>query len=76
MKIKNKIFLWPYGEFSDIKLSNHKFLKTIFVCNIFCKWKRSDLRWVVGSIPILILPNIQCIWSNGALKGSIENSVH
>ena len=39
----------------------------------FFKWKRSDLRWAVGSIPILIIPNIQCIWSNGALKGSIEN---
>ena len=58
MKLKNNFFLWLFGEFSDIKTSNRNSMDDfeIFYCNIF-KWKRSDLRWVVGSIPILITPN-------------------
>ena len=45
MKIKKKNLLWPYGEFSDIKSSNRNPMDDSF-------W------WAVGSIPILITPNI------------------
>ena len=36
MKVKNKIFLWLYGEFSDIKSSNRNYMddfEFFFDCN-------------------------------------------
>ena len=44
-----------------IKSSNRNLLddfENFFNCNIFLKWKPSDLWWAVGSIPILITLNM------------------
>ena len=58
-KWKIIFFLWPYGEFSDIKSSNCNpmdYFEKKILLRYFFKWKCSNLRCAVGSIPILITP--------------------
>ena len=75
IKIKNIFFLWSCKELSDIKSSKRNpmdvfeifFIAIFFYCNIFLlqyffKRKRSNPRWAVCSIPILITPTVQVSW--------------